>query len=97
MARRADEFERNLERLREIVAALERGDLALESGVTLFKEGLGLAKTCSAQLKKARQDVTLAADGLIRDFENFRAEEAEAAERAERIRSGLSGDTGDEE
>jgi exodeoxyribonuclease VII small subunit len=91
MAKKADEFERNLERLRTIVAGLERGDLALESGVALFKEGLGLAKACSAQLKKARQDVTLAADGLIKEFEAFRAEEAQGAERE------TAQDAGDEE
>ncbi len=76
MAKRVDEFERNLERLKKIVAQLEQGDLPLESGVALFKEGLGLAKSCSGQLKKARNEVKVAADGLIQEFEAFRAEEA---------------------
>lgn len=80
MAKRGDEFEKNLERLRRIVADLERGELSLESGVALFKEGLGLAKACSVQLARARSEVTVVAEGLIKEFEAFQSEETGAEE-----------------
>ena len=39
-----DTFEDRLERLKDVVGKLESGDLALEEGVSLYKEGLKLAK-----------------------------------------------------
>ena len=62
-------FEDRLERLKEIVSALEKGDLPLEEGVALFKEGQALSKECSGQLEKARNEVRIVNDGLIEEFE----------------------------
>jgi exodeoxyribonuclease VII small subunit len=49
--------ERNYEeaviRLEEIVAKLEAGDLSLDESLTLFEEGIGLAKYCSGKLDAA--------------------------------------------
>lgn len=64
-------FEERLERLKEIVSGLERGDLPLEDGVSLFKEGLELAHGCSSQLEKARNEVKVVSDGLLKDFEDI--------------------------
>lgn len=64
-------FEERLERLKEIVNGLERGDLPLEDGVSLFKEGLELARGCSGQLEKARNEVKVVSDGLLKDFEDI--------------------------
>lgn len=61
-------FEERLERLKEIVAALEKGDLPLEEGVALFKEGQTLSKECSGQLAKARNEVRTVSGGLLEDF-----------------------------
>lgn len=47
-------FEKRLERVREIVALLESGELPLEQGVKLFQEGVRLSKECSAELEQAR-------------------------------------------
>jgi len=47
-------FEKRLERVREIVALLEGGELPLEQGVKLFQEGVRLSKECSAELEQAR-------------------------------------------
>lgn len=49
--------ERNYEeavcRLEEIVGQLEQGNLPLEASLTLFEEGIGLAKYCSEKLDAA--------------------------------------------
>ena len=47
-------FEKRLERVREITALLEGGDLPLEQGVKLFQEGVRLSRECSAELEQAR-------------------------------------------
>lgn len=47
-------FEQRLERIKEIVALLEKGDLPLEQGVKFFQEGLSLSKKCSTELEQAR-------------------------------------------
>ncbi|WP_147822275.1 exodeoxyribonuclease VII small subunit [Salidesulfovibrio onnuriiensis] len=62
-------FEQRLERLREIVERLERGELPLEQGVALYKEGLELAKGCGRQLENARHEVKVVSEGLLREFE----------------------------
>lgn len=62
-------FEERLERLKTIVDKLERGDLPLEEGVTLYKEGLKLAKMCGKQLESARHEVKIVSEGLVKEFE----------------------------
>jgi exodeoxyribonuclease VII small subunit len=62
-------FEDRLERLKLVVERLERGDLPLEEGVALYKEGLELVKACGKQLETARHEVKLVSDGLVREFD----------------------------
>ncbi|MDD3313584.1 exodeoxyribonuclease VII small subunit [Pseudodesulfovibrio sp.] len=62
-------FEERLERLKSIVERLERGDLPLEEGVELYKEGLAQAQACSRQLETARHEVKIVSDGLVKEFE----------------------------
>ncbi len=62
-------FESRLERLKAIVEQLERGDLPLEEGVSLYKEGLKLAKMCGKQLDGARHEVKIVSEGLVKEFE----------------------------
>jgi len=62
-------FESRLERLKEIVEGLERGDLPLEEGVALYKEGLKIAKSCGKQLEGARHEVKIVSEGLVKEFE----------------------------
>jgi len=81
MSERTESFEQRLERLGGIVERLERNQLPLEEGVALFKEGLLLAKTCREQLDKARNDVKIYQDGLLRDFEA--QEDGDGAEHAD--------------
>lgn len=68
-----DTFENRLERLKAIVEKLERGDLPLEDGVALYKEGLELAKACGKQLETARHEVKIVSEGLLKEFEALEA------------------------
>lgn len=76
MAPVKDDFEGRLERLRQIVERLERDDLPLEEGVALYKEGLHLAQACRRDLERARNEITMLQDGLIKDFEPREEEDA---------------------
>lgn len=66
-------FESRLERLKEVVEKLERGDQPLEEGVALYKEGLELVKACGKQLENARHEVTIVSQGLIKEFDALEA------------------------
>ncbi|MGH7654665.1 MAG: exodeoxyribonuclease VII small subunit [Gemmatimonadaceae bacterium] len=46
-------FEKNLERLEQIAASLDRDDLSLEQALTLFEEGIAKLKEASGELAKA--------------------------------------------
>ena len=50
-------FEQQLQRLEEIVASLEKGDVPLADSLALFEEGTRLASACSAMLDEAEQKV----------------------------------------
>ena len=41
-------FESSLEKLEQIVAKLEDGDISLEDSVKSFEEGIGLVKECQS-------------------------------------------------
>lgn len=50
-------FEQQLQRLEEIVALLEKGDVPLADSLSLFEEGTKLIAACSRQLDQAEQQV----------------------------------------
>ena len=50
-------FEQQLQRLEEIVAALEKGDVQLADSLSLLEEGTKLIAACSKQLDQAEQQV----------------------------------------
>lgn len=59
-------FEANMQRLEQIVRAMERGDVALEESLKLFQEGTELVRTCANLLDEAElqvKKVLTAADG----------------------------------
>lgn len=68
MAKKKQDFETRLTRLKEIVEKLETGELPLEDGVSLFKEGVELAGACREQLDKAKNEVKLLTDGKLAEF-----------------------------
>ena len=59
-------FEQSMQRLEQIVRAMERGDVALEESLKLFQEGTQLVRSCGKLLDDAELQVmkiTTAADG----------------------------------
>ena len=59
-------FEQNMQRLEQIVRAMERGEVALEESLKLFQEGTELVRSCGKLLDDAQlqvQKVMTAADG----------------------------------
>ncbi len=59
-------FEQNMERLEQIVRAMERGDVALDESLKLFQEGTELVRSCEKLLETAKlqvQQITAGADG----------------------------------
>lgn len=59
-------FEQNMQRLEQIVRAMERGDVPLEQSLELFREGTGLVEACSKLLDEAEiqvKKISAAPDG----------------------------------
>ena len=50
-------FEENIQRLEQIVRALERGDAPLEQSLKLFQEGTDLVASCGKLLDEAELQV----------------------------------------
>ena len=50
-------FEKNFDRLNEVVKMLESGKMSLNETVVLFKEGMDLVNNCKNQLNKAEKQV----------------------------------------
>lgn len=68
-------FEENMQRLEQIVRAMERGDVALEESLKLFQEGTGLVAQCSklldnAELQVKKISVNADAEPVEEDFLN---------------------------
>ena len=59
-------FEENMQRLEQIVRAMERGDVALEESLKLFQEGTQLVQSCGKLLDEAElqvKKISAATDG----------------------------------
>ena len=59
-------FEENMQRLEQIVRAMERGDVALEESLKLFREGTALVESWGKLLDEAElqvKKIVTAADG----------------------------------
>lgn len=50
-------FEENMQRLEQIVRAMEHGDVALEESLKLFQEGTDLVQICGKLLDNAELQV----------------------------------------
>ena len=57
------DFEEALKRLEEIVAELEKGELALEKALKLFEEGIKISRLCGEKLQEAEQRIEI----LVKD------------------------------
>lgn len=58
MSKKKATFEENMNRLEQIVRAMEKGDVPLEESLKLFQEGTALVKECGKLLDDAEQQVT---------------------------------------
>lgn len=56
-------FEENMQRLEQIVRAMERGDVALDESLKLFQEGTQLVRSCEKLLDDAQLQVNKIAVG----------------------------------
>ena len=68
-------FEESMQRLEQIVRALEHGDVPLEESLKLFQEGTGLVRSCQKLLEDAKlqvQKVMADANGepVLEDLDN---------------------------
>jgi len=71
-------FEQAVARIEEIVRALEKGDVPLDTALSLFEEGTALIKMCGKMLDEAEQKVVRlrkGADGAPEELP-FDAEDA---------------------
>ena len=59
MAKKKRTFEESMQRLEEIVDALEQEELPLEQAIKLYKEGLTLSAVCKECLAMAEGEVVL--------------------------------------
>lgn len=50
-------FEGNMQRLEQIVRAMERGDVPLDESLKLFQEGTELVRTCGKLLDDAQLQI----------------------------------------
>jgi exodeoxyribonuclease VII small subunit len=57
MEKQNKSFESNMQRLEQIVRAMERGDVALEESLKLFQEGTELVHSCNKLLDEAQLQV----------------------------------------
>ena len=73
MSKQNMSFEAAMQRLEQIVRAMERGDVALEESLKLFQEGTELVRSCAKLLDDAQMQiktVMTAPDGspVMEDF-----------------------------
>lgn len=57
MAKKELSFEDSMQRLDEIVKALEKGDVTLNDSMAMFEEGTALIRRCTTLLDSAQQQV----------------------------------------
>ena len=55
-------FERSLEQLETLVAAMEDGELSLEESLEAFEKGVKLTRECQTALRQAEQKVQVLLD-----------------------------------
>ena len=70
------DYESALERLEEITDDLENGEKSLEESITLYTEGLEIAKFCNGKLEEAEKKVKIITEENGQLFEtNFDSED----------------------
>ena len=59
MSEKKVSFEANMQRLEQIVRAMERGDVPLDESLNLFQEGTELVRSCGKLLDEAELQVKM--------------------------------------
>ena len=79
MAKKKEQFEDLMERLEQVVAKLESGELRLDESIGLFREGVGLVKASHERLAELEGKVELlnAEDGKGESLRPLTAQELE--------------------
>ncbi len=75
-------FEEALERLNEIVKALEHSDAPLDDSLKLFEEGVALVKQCNDQIDQAEtkiKQLVRSSDGTLEEQDFVATDDASAA------------------
>ena len=76
-------FEPLYRRLEEIVARLEQGDLTLEESLSLYEEGMKLARRCQEMLQGAELRITKLQESFAESLGTIREEPEEYEPDAE--------------
>lgn len=63
-------FKQSMNRLEEIISALEKNEIELEEAIALFEEGLQLVNSCDSQLKNFENRVQELLE-TYQDSENY--------------------------
>jgi len=63
-------FEEGLNRLEKIVQTLEAGGLSLEEAISLFEEGMQLAKVCNQRLDAAELKISQLQTAFDKEIHN---------------------------
>lgn len=63
-------LDEKLKKLKEISEKLEKGDVGIDEGIALFKEGSDLAKQCYVELKEAKGKVLI----IKKEIDTFKEE-----------------------
>ena len=82
MSVKQPDFEASMERLEEIVRALDSGAESLDRSLKLYEEGVKLVRVCTETLDRAEQKVktlSFRADGtaILTDFDTDGGDDAE--------------------
>ena len=59
MPAKKNNFESNLERLKDIVDTLDDNEITLDQSLKLFEEGIKLYRKCNETIDKAEQKITI--------------------------------------
>lgn len=62
-AKKTASYEEMIQRLEEIVIALESGELSLDETMRVYKEALTLSEKCTKVLEKFRSTISLVRNG----------------------------------
>lgn len=67
-------FEESMDKLEELIANLEAGDVELAESLEYFSQGVEIIKNCKNELAKAEESVKILIDSQLKDFSELKGE-----------------------